>query len=140
MATQFTTYLDNKLLDLMFGGQSYTIPTTIYAGICTGCNAAGTVTGEPTIGVNGYARVAVTNNNISTTWGAASSGVKSNANGTIQFPTITTAGWGTLTYFFFSDAATGGNILAFGPLTTSLVTSVGMSPYIAINNLTVTLT
>jgi hypothetical protein len=135
-----TTYTEDKILDEYFGKQSYTVPSTIYAGICTGCTSAGVVTGEPTIGSYGYTRVAVTNSDISTTWGAASSGVKANANSTIQFGTVTGTAWGTLTVLFFSDAASGGNILWYGNLTSSLVTAVGMTPYIAANNLTITIT
>lgn len=135
-----TTYTENKILDAWFGKQSYTVPSTIYAGICTACNSAGTVTGEPTIGTYGYARVAITNSDVSTTWGSASSGVKANTHGIVQFPTITGTAWGTLTVCFFSDAATGGNILWYGNIASPLVTSVGMAPFIATSNLQVTLT
>jgi hypothetical protein len=135
-----TTYTDNLILDYVFGKQTYTVPDAIYAGICTGCNAEGTVTGEPTIGQYGYARVEVVNDDVSTTWGSASSGQKKNANSTIQFPTITDTAWGTLSVLFFSDAPTGGNILWYGNLTSPLITVVGMAPYIDENNLTITIT
>ena len=100
-----TYYVKNLILDYIWGKQTYTVPNTVYVGLCTACNDNGTVTGEPTIGTYGYARVAVTNNDITTTWGAAASGIKRNSNGTIQFPQVTTASWGTLTYWFISDAA-----------------------------------
>lgn len=124
-----TYYVKNLILDYIWGKQTYTVPNTVYVGLCTACNDNGTVTGEPTIGTYGYARVAVTNNDITTTWGAAAAGIKRNSNGTIQFPQVTTASWGTLTYWFISDAATAGNILWYGALDTSLVSVVGMEPY-----------
>jgi hypothetical protein len=133
-----TTYLANKTLDQRFGKQSYTDPSTLYFGLCTGCTIAGVVTGEPTIGVNGYARVAVVNNDIATTWSAAAAEVKTNANSTIQWPAITGSPWGTLTVCIISDAASGGNILWYGTLGSPIVTAVGMQPFIPVDDITIT--
>src|SRR5690606_1282100 len=84
---------------------------------------------------NGYARVAVTNN--STNWPAASNGAKSNANA-ITFPQAT-GSWGTVTHFGIFDAATSGNLLAWGELSQSKAISAGDTPYFAAGSLTLNL-
>ena len=136
----FTTYLINKIEDLIFGAQSYSVPATLYVGLCTGCTSGGTVTGEPAIGSYGYTRVAVTNNDLTTTWSAAAAGAKTNGHSTVQWGTVTTTPWGTLTTVIISDAASGGNILAYGALGGSITALVGMAPYIMINQLIISMT
>lgn len=135
MGTQ--PYWENKILDLLFGKQAYTPPSTLYLGLCTSVTG-GVVTGEPTIGTNGYARVAIVNSDISTTWGAASGGVKLNANSTVVFPAPVGSAWGTFPMFFFSDAATAGDILLSGTLAPPVVTAVGIPPTFGLNQLQVT--
>lgn len=110
----FSDYLENKLLDHAFGATAYSAPATLYVGLSTTPIADdGSGITEPSGGA--YARVAVTNSPAN--WPAAVGGAK--ANGTaVTFPQAT-AGWGTLTHAFVSDAASGGNILAAGALATS---------------------
>lgn len=130
----FTYYLDNKLLDLVFSNTAYTVPSTLYIGLSTTAptQAGGNFT-EPS--GNGYARVAVTNN--STNWPAASNGSKNNANA-ITFPQAT-GSWGTVTHFGIFDAATSGNLLAWGALSQSKAISAGDTPYFAAGSLTLNL-
>jgi hypothetical protein len=134
-----TTYTKNKVLDYLFGKQAFTPADTIYAGLCTACDNAGTVTGEPSTTV-GYDRIAITNNDVATVWSTASNGVKTNANGKIQFGTVTSSDWGTLPVFFLSDGSTAGNILWHSTMTAPLITSVGMAPFVDESNLTLTIT
>lgn len=135
-----TTYMANKALDLFFGSQSYTVPSTIYAGMATAVTSTGGVTGEPST-ASGYARVAVTNDDVATVWSTASAGVKKNTNSTIQFPTVTSSAWGTLTCFFLSDGSTAGNILWYTTaMTPSIAPTIGMAPFIDTENLTITVT
>jgi hypothetical protein len=106
-------YLENKVLDLLLGAVSYTVPTTVYVALYT---AAPTDAGGGTeVSGGGYARVAVTNN--TTNFPAASNGSKSNGT-TISFPTAT-ADWGTVVAVGIFDAATAGNLLFWANLTTS---------------------
>lgn len=110
----FADYLEDELLDHVFGAASFSAPATLYIGLSTTTitDAGGNIT-EPS--GNGYARVAVTNN--ATNFPAASGGAK--ANGTdIAFPEAT-GSWGTVIDFFIADASSGGNILAYGTLTAS---------------------
>lgn len=103
------TYEENRLLDIAFGNGT---PATLYVGLCTGVSAAGVISGEPS--GNNYARVPLTNN--STNFPAASSGSKSN--GTLISFNVPSGSWGTLTYAFISDAASGNtNTKWFGAIT-----------------------
>lgn len=104
-----TNYFKGKMLDLAFGAVPYTFPSSYYVGLSTSDpGAAGSLAGEPTIGVAGYARVAVARN--TTNFPSANPTV----NGvTITFPTSTGA-WAAganLTHFFLADAASAGNVL-----------------------------
>jgi len=127
----FSDYLENALLDHLFGKAAYTAPT-IYVGLSTADPLDdGTGLAEP-VG-NGYARVATA----ATDWSAASSGVTTNAT-TITFPQATGL-WGTVTHFALFDASTGGNLLASGALTTAKSPDVGDTPSFAAGSLTVTL-
>lgn len=130
----FTTFLDNELLDHVFGNAAYTAPANLYFALST---TAPTVAGgnftEPS--GNGYARVAVTNN--ATNFPAATNGSKKNAT-QITFPQATGA-WGTVTYFGIFDSNTAGNLLAFAALTTSKDITTGDTPYFAANSLTISI-
>lgn len=120
----FTYFLDNKLLDHVFGNTSYSVPSTLYIGLSTTTpTQSGSNFTEPS--GNGYARVAVTNN--SSNFPPASNGTKSNATA-ITFPQAT-GNWGTVTHFGIFDAATGGNLLAWGALNQSKTISAGDTPY-----------
>lgn len=130
----FTDFLENELLDHVFGNAAYSAPATLYVGLSTSTitDAGGNIT-EP--GSGSYARVSVTNN--ATNFPAASGGAK--ANGTaITFPQAT-ASWGTVTDFFIADASSGGNILAYGALTASKTIDSGDTASFAIGELDITL-
>lgn len=123
----FSTYAANKDLDLWFGKQAYTVPSTIYFGLCTGVTDAGVITGEP-VG-NGYARVAIDNDDVATVWAAAANKQKINNNAAIQFP-ATTGAWGTLTVGFLSDASSGGNVLYYANLSAAITPALGVPPIV----------
>jgi len=130
----FTYYLDNQLINEAFGGVAYTPPATLYVGLSTTAPAqGGTGITEPS--GNGYARVAVTNN--TTNFPNATNGSKSNGT-TITFP-ASTGSWGTVGYFFVADAASAGNILAYGTLNNPQTVSSGDTLSFAVGALTITL-
>ncbi|MDD4483674.1 MAG: hypothetical protein PHD55_04815 [Methanoregula sp.] len=117
MAGSFSQYLDLKALDHEIGAIAHTPVTTLYLGLSTTTiSGDGTGITEPTIGTYNYARVAITNN--VTNFPAASivSGKAQKTNGVeFDFPQALGA-WGTITYLFLSDAATGGNMVAYAQL------------------------
>jgi hypothetical protein len=133
----FTNYLEAGILDYVFGKQTLTQPTTLYLGVATGVDEDGTVHGEPTIGVNGYARVAITNNN--TNFPNATGGSK--ANGAVFTFPAATGSWGTVEVFFLSDSATSAttNTLGYGDLTVHKTVGDGDTLSFAIGALTITL-
>lgn len=104
----FADYWENKILDHIFGKNSYT-PPTIYVGLSTAePNDDGSGLAEP--GGNSYERVQTS----ASDWNTASGSSLDNASD-ITFPTAT-GSWGTITHFALFDAATGGNLLAYGEL------------------------
>ena len=125
-------YLENALLDHVFGGSSFSKPATVYVALFTVTpNDAG---GGTEVSGNGYARVAVTNNN--TNWPAASSGEKSNG-AAITFP-ISTGSWGTVVAFGIFDAATSGNLLYWGALTESKAIGTEETPSFPVGDIDIT--
>lgn len=129
----FADFLENELLDHVFGAAAYTAPVTLHIGLSTTAVADdGTGITEPG---NGYARVAVTNN--LTNFPAAAAGAKSNGIA-IVFPAAT-GSWGTITDFFISDAAGGGNILARGQISAATPVVSGETIEFAIGDLDITL-
>lgn len=104
----FSDYLEDKVLNHVFGGTAYTAPTTLYVGVFT---SAASDTGPGTeVSGNGYARqsVAFTVSGTSPTTASSSAAV--------EFPEAT-GSWGTVTYAGVFDAVSGGNMLAWAELT-----------------------
>jgi hypothetical protein len=107
----FSDYWENKILDHIFGKGSYT-PPTIYVVLST-ADPTDTGSGLAEPSGNGYARVQTS----SSDWNAASNGSLDNT-GNITFGQAT-GNWGTITHFALFDAATAGNMLAYGALSQS---------------------
>lgn len=117
-------YLENKIIDWLLRGQAFTPPANVYVALFT---AAPSDTGGGTeVSGGSYARVEVASSLAnwsgtqaagSTTASSGTGGTTSN-NATITFP-APTASWGTITHMGIFDAATDGNLLAYGALTTS---------------------
>jgi hypothetical protein len=129
----WSDYLENEVLDHVFGGADYSRPATVYVGLFT---AAPTDAGGGTECTGGsYDRADVTNN--ATNWPAASGGAKSNGVA-IAFATAT-ASWGTVTHFGIFDANSAGNLLAWGALTAAKTIDSGDTPSFAIGELDLTL-
>lgn len=109
-----STYLENKIADHVLRNTAYTTPgTSVYVGLIkfyeSATLEAGTLTQEASGG--SYARIQVT------AWDAPSDGATQNT-GAITFPTAT-GEWGNVSGVIISDAASAGNVLLHGSLTTS---------------------
>jgi hypothetical protein len=113
-------------------------PATLYVGLSTTTvDHTGTNITEPS--GNNYSRVAVTNDSTSFPAATQNAGKGKKANGIIvQFPTAS-GPWGTVTDFFISDNASGGNIFVYGELTVHKAVTSGDTVQFAIGNLVVTL-
>lgn len=116
-------YLENQIIDWLFRGQAApTLPTNLFIGLFTVSPAdAG---GGTEVAGGSYARASVARSlaNFAGTQGAGTTvastgtgGVTSN-NGTITFA-APTANWGSVVALGIFDATTGGNLLAWAPLT-----------------------
>ena len=112
----FSDYLEDKVLDHVFGGTAYTAPSTLYVALYT---VAPDDTGGGTEVTGGsYARQTAT-----FTVSGTSPTTATNA-AAIEYPTAT-ANYGTVTSVGILDASSGGNLLAYADLTTSKTVSTG---------------
>jgi hypothetical protein len=117
MASYKSDYLDNAILNAILNHAGYTFPATLYIALFTARPAAdGTGGTEVTIGSHNYARAVVTAN--TTNFPTATAHTCPNG-AAISFNTPS-GSWGTVTSFAIMDAATGGNFLYIGDLTTSV--------------------
>jgi hypothetical protein len=103
----FSNFLENKVLEHVFGGVAYSAPATLYVGLFTS-NPGETGSGTEVSG-GSYARQTI-----------AFTVTASQASNTaaVEFPTAT-ASWGTVSHAAIFDAVSGGNMLAYGALTAS---------------------
>lgn len=116
-------YLENKLVDYVFRGVTFTPATVSYAALFT---TTTTDTGGGTEVTGGsYARVAISNTGSSwyATQATTNSGVSNGTGGSISnYSVVTfpapTGSWGVVGWTALYDAATGGNSIVHGPLTT----------------------
>ena len=123
-------YLENKVLDHVLGGATYTQPTNVYVGLWTADDGleSGTLTSEVSGG--SYARQTMAFD--------AAAGGSADSSATVTFPTAT-ANWGTITHVALMDASTGGNVLFHGAVTTSKTIESGDTFQISAGNLTISL-
>jgi hypothetical protein len=123
-AGAMSDYLENKLVDALLRGQTFTMPATVYVGLATGSGSDAACGTEVSGG--SYARVAITSSLAnwagtqsagSTTASTGTGGTTSN-NAAVTFPTPT-ANWGTVVEFCVWDASSSGNLLFRSALTTN---------------------
>ena len=107
MANSFSDYLENKVLDHVFGGSAYSAPATIYVGLFTADPGESGSSNE--VSGNGYLRQSMA----FTVSGSAATNTSA-----VEFPTAT-GSWGTITHTALYDASTSGNMLAVGQLSAS---------------------
>lgn len=112
----FTNYLEDAVLDHVFGGNAYSAPSTLYVGLFT---AAPSDTGGGTeVSGGGYARQTATFTVSGTSPTEATNGAA------IDYPTAT-ADLGTITHVGVFDALTSGNLLAYASVSTSKTINTG---------------
>lgn len=115
-ADAMSNYLENRLIDALLRGQTFTMPTTVYVGLATTAGSDAACGTEVSGG--SYARVAVTSSlanwagtqsSGSTVASSGTSGTTSN-NNAITFP-APTGNWGSIVEVCVFDASSGGNVL-----------------------------
>lgn len=107
-----SNYLEDAWIAHIFGGTAYTPAATVYLALGTGATDAG-LTGE--FSGNNYARAAIS-------FGAAAARAISNDT-QITFPQAS-GNWGTATHWGIYDAASVGNLLAWGTINGGTGTAV----------------
>lgn len=124
--SDFSDYLENKILDHVFRNTAYTPAAAVYLGLYT--SAPSDAGGGTEVSGAGYARQAIT-------FGAASGGAISNT-AAVQF-TASGGSYGTVTHVGIFDAATTGNLLAWKSITPIVMGSGGVLTF-AIGDIDVT--
>jgi hypothetical protein len=123
----FSNYLENKVLDHVFGGVTYNAPATLYLGLYT------TDPGDDNSGTEcsgtSYARQTIA---FTVTADTASNSAA------VEFP-VAGSSWGTITHVGILDALTSGNLLAHGALTVSKAIDSGDVFRVEIGDLDITL-
>ena len=109
----FTDYLENKVLDYVFSGGSFSQPGTKYLALYTVAPTDSSAGTEVTGG--GYARQTVT---------LTTSGSDTTNSAAVEYPTAT-ADYGTVVAVAVLDASSGGNMLAYASLTASKTIATG---------------
>ena len=130
----FCDYLENGVLNEVFGAEAFVPPATLYLGLSTTTptDAGGNIT-EPSGG--SYARVAVTNN--TTNWPTTTTGEKANG-AAVAFP-LATASWGTVTHLVIYDAETDGHVLCLAELIPQKAVESGDTLSFPIGSIVITL-
>ena len=109
----FTNFLETEILDHVFAGNAYSAPSNVYLGLYTATpNDSG---GGTELSGSGYARQ---------TMAMSVSGNTATNSAAEEFATAT-GSWGTVTHVGVFDAATSGNLLAYGALSASKAIATG---------------
>jgi hypothetical protein len=125
-------YLENKVLDQLFGGTQAPIPATLHFALFT--TAPSDSGGGVEVSGNGYTRASLSNT--TSNWPLATSGSKSNA-AQITFPSAA-GNWGAVVGIGIFDAPSGGNLLFWTTIPSRSVVS-GDVPRFAAGGVTITL-
>ena len=125
-----SNYVRTSTLSAWLQRQALSVPATLYVALFTN-NPTAANSGTEVSG-GGYQRAPVT---FSTPTIAGDQAVIQN-NAEVTFPKLT-ASAGTAAYAAIMDAATGGNLLFYQALSTSLTLSYGFTPYFAAGELKV---
>lgn len=140
VAQSLSDYVENKIVDVILRGQTFTAPATVNIGLSTAACSDSSVGTEVTGG--SYARVAVTSSlanwagtqGAGTTVASSGTGGATSNNAVITFATPS-AGWGLVTHYFAHD---GTNLLFCAALTTAKTINSGDTVSFAIGSLTLT--
>tara|TARA_R100001377_G_scaffold34412_2_gene18940 strand:+ start:4144 stop:4524 length:381 start_codon:yes stop_codon:yes gene_type:complete len=124
----FTNFLETEILDHVFGGNAYTAPSNLYLGLYTG--APSDTGGGTELSGSGYARLAMA---------MSVSGNLATNSAAEEFATAT-GSWGTVSHVGVFDAATSGNLMAYGTLSASKAVATGDVFRIPAGDLDITLT
>lgn len=124
-------FLENKILNFLFNGGSFSAPATVYIGLYT--SAPTDAGGGTEVSGGSYARAAVACN--TTNFPTTTNG--SIANNTLITFAQATASWGSVVAFGIFDALSGGNLLYWGTVSPAKTVANGDTMSVAIGSLTI---
>jgi len=130
--SSFNDYTESLVLNWLFTTNSATRPTAWYVGLFT--SAPSDTGGGTEVSGSAYARKATGTITVS---GTATTATNSAA---IEFAAASGGDWGAIGWAAVFDASSGGNMLAWAPLTTSRTINDGDVFRIPAGSLTITLT
>ncbi len=130
--SSFNDYTESLVLNWLFTTNSATRPTAWYVGLFT--SAPSDTGGGTEVSGSAYARKATGTITVS---GTATTATNSAA---IEFAAASGGNWGDIGWAAVFDASSGGNMLAWAPLTTSRTINDGDVFRIPAGSLTITLT
>jgi hypothetical protein len=113
-----THYAEAAILNVLLRATAFTTPAAVYVALFTA--APGEAGGGTEVSGTAYARQAVT-------FGAPTTSTTGSScanSADVTFPTAGSA-WGTVTHFGIFDAASGGNLLYYSSLTSSITIASG---------------
>tara|TARA_R110002167_G_scaffold43642_1_gene131751 strand:+ start:16252 stop:16671 length:420 start_codon:yes stop_codon:yes gene_type:complete len=106
----FSNYLEDKIINHVFGGTAYTAPSTCYVALYTSAPTESSASTANEVSGGGYARQSVG-------WTIQGSGTaRALSNAALTFPAAT-SDWGSVTHAAVVDHVTAGNILSYETLT-----------------------
>lgn len=131
-----SNFAEKKINDYLFGGTSFTPPATYYIALLTAAPSESGTYSEANY--TGYSRVAVANNKTNFTTAADDGNATITNQVEIRFP-VATGGSSTVTHVALFDAASGGNMWAYGTLAISKNYTAGDRPVFEIGALVFTI-
>ena len=136
--SSFSVWTANGTLNHLFRGTAFNVPGRFLALFTSPSglenNTIGTAN-EVAVGPTGYARPNIDAN------GGFAVAVNSSMSNVQEFDfPIATSDWGTITHTAIMDAATGGNVVAWGPLLNPRIIYTGDSIKVPAGAFTITLT
>lgn len=125
-------FLENKLLDHTLRNTAFAQPSGLFVGLFTAITGLeeNAPSAEISTSGTGYGRKVIA-------FSAAVSGTSENS-GTVTFDAAE-ANWGTVTHVAVMDAATSGNVLFYGAVTSAKTIETGDTFQISAGNLTISL-
>ena len=139
--SSMSNYLENKLIDFLLRGVSFSALSTLYIALCTAA-PSDTSTGSTITEVTGgnYARQSFASNttNWSTTDGnnnATSAGTNGTSTNSVIIPWNNVTWTATVTHVAICDALSGGNVLFYSSVSPSVSVASGDSISFAVGGL-----
>lgn len=140
-----SNYLENKLVDFLFRGVSYSPPSTLYFALCSSTPtdaSTGSTISEMSGGNYSRQSLASDTTNWTSTQGdnsGTSSGTGGTTNNSVSIAWNSVTWTGTVSAIAVCDASTGGDVLFYSALNSSKTLASGDSISVAVSGLSIQL-